>query len=151
MKLGMTAIIDTDFITAFQSRTLTPAQVREFAALSSDVIVFTLLELMGKQQASQANQPSSTIPPFQKPASPPTKKGKPGAQPGHKGSSRKKPERIDHHAEHELPCCPHCSGDLSRTGDTRTRTTEDMPVDLHFETTEHTIHSDWCPRCKSVS
>ena len=103
MKLGMTAIIDTDFITAFQSRTLTPAQAREFAALSSDVIVFTLLELMGKQQASLANQPSSTIPPFHKPASQPTKKGKPGAKPGHKGSSRKKPERIDLHAEHELP------------------------------------------------
>jgi transposase len=106
--------------------------------------------LMGQQQAAAAHQPSSTIPPFQKPSSKlkSNKKGKPGAKIGHKGASRKKPERIDHHVDHMLPCCPHCEGKLLRTGDTRTRITEDMPADLKFETTEHTIHSDWCPRCK---
>ena len=47
-----------------------------------------------------------------------------------------------------MPACPDCGGDLVRTGRTRTRVVEDLPEDLKAETTEHTIHRDWCPRCK---
>jgi len=36
---------------------------------------------------------------------------------------------------------------LKRTGDTRTRYTEDIP-EIQPEVTEHIIHRDWCPKCK---
>jgi len=36
---------------------------------------------------------------------------------------------------------------LKRTGDTRTRYVEDIPQ-VEPEVTEHTIHSDWCPKCQ---
>ena len=47
-----------------------------------------------------------------------------------------------------MPACPDCGCGLVRTGRTRTRIIEDLPEDLKAETTEHTIHRDWCPRCK---
>jgi transposase len=47
-----------------------------------------------------------------------------------------------------LPQCPCCGGELHRTGRQRKRYTEDLPDDLHSEVTEHTIHRDWCPKCK---
>jgi hypothetical protein len=37
---------------------------------------------------------------------------------------------------------------LNRCNETRTRYTEDIPEDNRVECTEHTIHRDWCPRCK---
>ncbi len=36
---------------------------------------------------------------------------------------------------------------MKRTGDTRTRYIEDIP-EIQPEVTEHTIHRDWCPKCK---
>ena len=71
-----------------------------------------------------------------------------GAKHGHPGTSRPRPDIIDHHQEHALPACPHCGGSLKRTGRTRTRIVEDIPEDLTPEVTEHTIHRDWCPCCK---
>ena len=36
---------------------------------------------------------------------------------------------------------------MKRTGDTRKRSLADHP-EVEPEVTEHTIHSDWCPKCK---
>jgi transposase len=86
------------------------------------------------------------IPVYEKPAVKPRKK-QPGAKKGHPGSRRAAPERIDWEETHKLPCCPDCGGRLKRTGDTRTRYIEDIPQ-VEPEVTLHTIHSDWCPKCK---
>lgn len=38
---------------------------------------------------------------------------------------------------------------MQRCGQTRTRYTEDIPH-IRPEVTEHTIHRDWCPRCRKL-
>jgi transposase len=86
------------------------------------------------------------IPVYEKPPAKSRKK-RPGAKKGHPGSRRRLPDRIDRRETHKLPCCPDCGGPLKRTGDTRTRYTEDIP-EIQPEVTEHTIHSDWCTKCK---
>ena len=58
------------------------------------------------------------------------------------------PERIDQRKEHRATSCPDCGGRLKRTSQTRTRYTEDIPAGITPIITEHTIHRDWCPRCK---
>ncbi len=92
--------------------------------------------------------PSGMVPGYQKPA---TKAGKkPGAKPGHKGHHRAPPARIDKRCYHRLPCCPHCQGRLQRCEATRKRYIEDIPEGITPVVTEHTIHRDWCPRCKKL-
>ena len=71
-----------------------------------------------------------------------------GAQKGHSGTARPRPEQIDQHQTHQLPACPDCGGTLTRTGRQRTRIVEDIPDNLKAEVTEHTICRDWCPCCK---
>jgi transposase len=111
-----------------------------------DAVKFVLLTLAAA--AARPHAPSSATPPYEKPSA----KGKPpkrrGAKPGHEGKRRAKPERIDQRKSHRAPCCPDCGGKLKRTGDTRTRYTEDLPDDLKPVATEHTIHRDWCGKCK---
>ncbi len=144
-------MLEPDFLSAFRSGKLTREQVD--AALSSDrsTILFQFLQLstaLASPVQSGPNTPSSTIPPYEKP--PPKEKGKkkPGAQDGHKGSSRKRPLDIDRKQTHQASNCPDCGGVLTRTDRTRTRITEDIPEDLKPEVTEHTIHRDWCSNCK---
>jgi transposase len=91
--------------------------------------------------------PSGMIPPYQKPPARRRKK-KPGAKPGHAGSRRKTPEKIDERAEHRLDACPCCGGELQRCKRTRTRIIEDIPQEITPVVTEHTIHRDYCPSCK---
>ena len=86
-------------------------------------------------------RPVYTKPPAKK------RKGKPGAKPGHIGTRRPKPQRIDQHKEHRLERCPICDGELQRCAQTRTRTIEDILKDLRPVVTEHTIHRDYCPHC----
>ena len=40
------------------------------------------------------------------------------------------------------------SGTTRPTERKRTRLVEDIPESLFSEVTEHTIHRDWCPKCK---
>jgi transposase len=87
------------------------------------------------------------IPPYLKPPAPRRKK-KPGAKPGHAGSRRKTPEKIDERVEHRLDACPCCGGELQRCQRTRTRIIEDIPQEITPVVTEHTIHRDYCPSCK---
>jgi transposase len=128
---------------------LTKEQAERFLDQDRAVIIFTLLALaqQGEPPATGAHTPSAAIPPFLKPS----RKGRRkqlGAQPGHAGHARPRPEEIDRRETHQVPCCPECQGRLTRTGDTRKRLTEDLPQGLKAEVTEHTIHRDWCPRCQ---
>jgi transposase len=107
-------------------------------------------ELQSKLRAAQQispSTPSGQVPIYAKPKTP-KRKGNPGAQKGHKGVRRAPPERIDDRKTHRLPRCPHCGGRLQRCQRTRTRIIEDIPDDIQPVATEHTIHRDYCPRCK---
>ena len=145
--------LDPTFIVAFRAGTLTREQAEAAVPKDRSAMIFMMLSLSAivagapGMPASGANTPSGSIPPYAKEPSK-TRKKKRGAQKGHPGTSRSRPEKIDHRETHQLPVCPDCGGDLDRTGRTRTRIIEDIPDDLKVETTEHTIHRDWCPCCK---
>lgn len=134
---------------------LTAEEARDIFARGEEAVVFALLELAQQLRRSQGRcasvsspaTPSGMTPTHQKPAT--RKRGKkPGRKAGHPGSRRAAPERIDERKTHCAPCCPHCAGRLKRGTTTRTRYTEDIPKDITPVVTEHTIHRDWCPRCK---
>jgi len=91
--------------------------------------------------------PSGQVPIYTKPATP-RRRRRPGAKPGHEGARRPTPERIDRQETHRLDRCPDCGGRLQRCNRTRRRVIEDIPEDIRTETTEHTIHRDYCPHCK---
>lgn len=134
---------------------LTREQAAAIAALGEEAVIFALLKLAaGWARAegacaavSSPATPSGMRPTFQKPATTKRRK-KPGRKAGHEGSRRPPPEQIDERKKHRAECCPHCAGKLHRCSQTRTRYTEDIPAGIQPVVTEHTIHRDWCPRCK---
>lgn len=137
---------------------LTEAQAREIFRRGEESVVFALLEqakLLAEWQSRHSpglhavspSTPSGMVPVYTKPPTSPRKK-RPGRKNGHPGARRNRPERIDQKRDHRLPCCPHCQGQLRRCQQTRTRYTEDIPENIHPMVTEHTLHRDWCPRCK---
>ena len=138
--------------------TLTEAQARAIYAQGEDAVVFALLglaKMLAEQLAASAatshqtpSTPSGMKPPCQKPAASTRGKKKPGRKRGHPGSRRETPARIDLRKEHRAEVCPECGGPLSRCRETRTRYTEDIPEAIQPVVTEHTIHRDWCARCK---
>jgi transposase len=116
------------------------------------VILFSLA-LTRRVAELQAKVPGPSTPPGMVPvyAKPPVKKRrrkKPGAKDGHPGSRRKAAAKVDARVEHRLGACPCCGGGLQRCGRTRTRVIEDIPDQITPLVTEHTIHRDYCPRCK---
>ena len=137
---------------------LTEEQARTICAQGEEAIVFALLsmaQMLAQQQAQAAVSshqtpatPSGMKPIYQKPAVPTRGKKKPGRKDGHPGSRRDTPGPVDHQVAHRAKVCPECGGPLNRCAETRTRYIEDIPDTLHSEVTEHTIHRDWCPRCK---
>jgi len=151
-----TEVLKGSTLDVLRRATLTEEQARAIFAQGEEAVVFALLELtkqLAEQKADAAGTshetpatPSGMKPPYQKPPVKARKK-RLGAKKGHPGSRRKAPEQIDWEAEHKLPRCPDCGGRLKRTGDTRTRYTEDIP-EIQPEVTEHTIHRDWCPKCQ---
>ena len=153
-----TGVLPDDILDVLRRGALTEEQARAICAEGQDAVVFALLELT-KQLAEQRSKtaaeshqtpgtPSGMKPPYQKSGqSKKRRKKAPGAKKGHRGSRRNTPDRIDHHAEHRADCCPDCGGKLKQCAETRTRYTEDIP-DIEPEVTEHTIHRDWCPKCK---
>jgi transposase len=73
---------------------------------------------------------------------------RPGARHGHPGHHRPAPPRIDQRRTHRLEVCPCCGGPLQRCRRSRRRITEDLPENLQSQVTEHTIHRDYCPKCR---
>lgn len=137
---------------------LSADEARAIFARGEEAVVFALLELANGWKRAEgqcasvrsAATPSSMTPVHQKPAVAKRRGKKPGRKAGHPGSRRAPPERIDHRQTHRAACCPHCQSTLKRCAETRTRYTEDIPKDIRAEVTEHTIHRDWCPRCRKV-
>jgi transposase len=136
---------------------LSQEQAHEIYAQGEEAIVFALLELakqLAERRAAEAGlshqtpaTPSGMKPPYLKPTASRRGKKKPGRKAGHPGSRRSVPERIDWQTDHRADGCPDCGGRLNRCAETRTRYTEDIPK-TEPEVTKHTIHRDWCPKCK---
>ncbi len=136
--------------------TLTEEQARQIFLQGEEAVVFSLLAMakrLAEQKAASAagshetpSTPSGMKPPYTKPP-PKGRKKKPGRKKGHSGTRRKTPDHVDWEMDHRADRCPDCGGPLNRCSETRTRYTEDIP-DIEPEVTEHTIHRDWCPKCK---
>ena len=141
-------LLNDAFVAAFRAGTLTAGQAEVALPRDRAAAIFFLLQLStalgSPASAGGAHTPPGAVPPYAKPSATPRRK-KRGAVPGHPGTARPRPEHIDRHQSHQLPACPDCGGELTRTGRTRTRLVEDIPDDLRPEVTEHTIHRDWCP------
>jgi transposase len=135
---------------------LTEEEARAIYGQGEEAVVFALLDLarrLAEQTSAEAavshetpSTPSGMKPPHAKPTVGRRKK-KPGRKEGHPGSRRRAPSQIQHRKSHRAEVCPDCGGPLCRCQETRTRYTEDIPQ-TEPEVTEHTIHRDWCPRCK---
>jgi len=136
---------------------LTEEQAREIFRQGEEAVVFALLSLaqrLAEQQPSAApvvtpTTPSAMVPSFLKPGAAGRRK-RPGRNAGHPGARRPTPERVDRQVDHRLEHCPTCQGPLTRTQQTRTRITEDIPEQITPVVSEHTIHRDWCPRCQKA-
>ncbi len=134
---------------------LTAEEAERIYSQGKEAVIFALLELSRKlsKQTTEVSPstPSGMVPVYKKPAAPESKPGRtkrPGAKPGHKGSRRPPPQRIDRQESHRLEHCPDCGGDLQHSRRTRVRYIEDIPEDVRTEVTEHTVHRDYCPQCR---
>lgn len=165
------------FITALQRGECDEATARRLYTLGSDAVTLVLLaaarriaeqdaritaqdarigELQRQAGVVQTNAatPSGMIPVYAKPSSPAgrttagQRRKRPGARDGHPGHRRPAPTRIDQRQTHRLMACPCCGGPLQRCRRSRTRLIEDLPETLQPQVTEHTIHRDYCPKCK---
>lgn len=148
--MSTTAINSESILTPQGLASIDAAQAKAIFSQGEEAVVFALLELA--KQLSEARSPSvnpatpsGMTPAYQKPTSKNRKKA-PGAKLGHEGSRRAAPVQIDHKKEHRAEQCPDCGSRLKECAETRTRYTEDIP-ETKPETTEHTIHRDWCPQC----
>jgi transposase len=135
---------------------LTEAQAAVLAAAGEEAVLLTLMAAnariaaLQRPQAASPSTPSAMVPVYRKPPAP-RRKRKPGAKPGHPGSRRPAPAEVDRHVEHRLAACPCCGGAVTRGTRVRTRVIEDIPERIEPEVTEHTVHGDWCPNCRSTS
>ncbi|MEX2172706.1 MAG: IS66 family transposase [Pirellulales bacterium] len=137
---------------------LTEEQARAIVAQGHDAVVFALLQLAqlwGEERAARAGDshatpatPSGMKPPFSKDNLSSGRKKKPGRKTGHPGSRRDPPAQANAWKTHRADVCPDCGGPLNRCSETRTRQTEDIPEEITPVVTEHTIHRDWCSKCK---
>jgi transposase len=133
---------------------LTEEQARAIFRQGEEAVVFALLqqsktiaEIQQQLKGNSPSQPSGMTPAYEKPSAKKRSKRQ-GRKKGHPGSHRPSPERIDRRMEHRLKRCPHCGTLVKKCNRSRTRYIEDIPEDLKAEVTEHTIHRDWCPKCK---
>ena len=142
-----------DLLDALFRGELTEAQADQLAALGTEAVRLALLAANRRfaqlQPASSLpSTPSGQVPVYQKPATDKRRRKEPGARDGHKGSRRKRPQKIDARVDHRLQVCPCCGGELQRCKRQRTRIIEDIPQEITPVVTEHTIHRDYCPSCR---
>lgn len=74
----------------------------------------------------------------------------PGQKNGHKGYSRRIPERIDFIKPLEIDICPDCDGELSETQEIRTRIVIDIPLTSQTINTKYEIYRKYCRQCKRI-
>ena len=139
---------------------LTEEQAKAIFALGEQAVVFALLaqaKIIAGQNGDRSPEgrrddpscPSGQKAPYEKPDKKGRKK-KPGSKQGHEGHCRAKPDHIDHNEQHRESHCPDCGGKLTKCNVSRKRYIEDIPQGVPVEVTEHTIHRDWCPRCRKM-
>ena len=110
------------------------------------------IETLQKEVEKQRNKKSnpSSKEQFSKAVS---KKKKPphlwGQKPGHKGSTRPKPIRIDHEVEQTLKACPDCHHRLGNPTETVEHIQEDI-VPAHVEVTRFLHYRYWCSCCQKI-
>lgn len=94
---------------ALLAASLSEAQAVAIYAQGQEAVVFALLTLTKQLAESQGKSltPPGLIPTYEKP---PARRGRkrPGAKPGHPGSRRQRPARIDWQADHRAENCPEC-------------------------------------------
>jgi hypothetical protein len=146
-------------IAALQRGEFDEAAARRLYTLGPHAVTLALLaaarrisELQARAPAGVSpSTPSGQRPLYTKPnvaAGRGRRRKRPGARDGHPGHHRPAPTRIDERQTHRLKVCPCCGGPLQRCRRTRTRLIEDLPENLQSLVTEHTIHRDYCPKCK---
>ncbi len=136
---------------------LREADAQRLYALGHEAVTLVLLVTMPRlaelrlvasdATAVDPSTPSGQVPVYAKPPAAKRRK-RPGAKPGHPGTRRPRPAKIDAQQDPRLPRCPHCDGTLQRSSRTRTRIIEDIPETIEPVVTEHTIHRDYGSRCK---
>lgn len=107
-----------------------------------------LSELREENEQLKARHKEGPPPP---PVKPPVKgePKRPGGKPGHPGSARPTPSKVDEERELTLDCCPDCGSPLSGPQEERVRYVEDLlPPRLHV--TRYRIERYWCSHCKRL-
>jgi transposase len=82
----------------------------------------------------------------------PKKKRKRGAQKGHKGAGRKKPDHIDEVVRVFLSHCPDCSTEVARSNTKEDHIVEDIPPieEIHCKVVKYETEVQWCCNCKKI-
>ena len=82
----------------------------------------------------------------------PKKKRKRGAQKGHKGAGRKKPDHIDEVVRVFLSHCPDCSTEIARSNTKEDHIVEDIPPleEIHSKVVKYETEVQWCCNCKKI-
>lgn len=150
-----------ELISAALRGELDERRARRLAELGADVVALALLAASQRiaelqraagSAAVSRSTPSGMIPIYAKAnacgSGASNHRQKPGAKVGHVGARRPTPARIDRRVSHRLKCCPDCGGRLQRCHRPRTRIIEDIPESIQPVVTEHTLHRDYCPRCR---
>ncbi len=138
---------------------LSEEQARAIYALGEDAVVFALLaqsKLLSEQQAEAAftsHQTPST--PFGHAASlretpdACARQEKAGTQDGPPRQPARAAPNVSTGVKHTAPrCVPTAAGRWTAARRPARATPKTYPEGIRPEITEHTIHRDWCPRCK---
>ena len=151
-----TSVLESILDQAFRG-TLSEADAQRLYVLGPEAVTLFALTMTRRMveregsgsptSARDPSTPSGQVPIYTKPTTNKRRK-RPGAKPGHPGTRRPRPEKIDARQDHRLPRCPQCDGKLQRSSRTRTRIIEDIPETIEPVVTEHTICRDYCPQCK---
>lgn len=130
------------------------AQIADLQTLLADTRA-ALQQLQEQQHQLQQELTTIKQQPFrarrrraaQRTSSDPQPRGRP---PGHRGSSRPKPTRVDRTESIPAPeHCPECGSLVSGQGVVRERLVEDLNLVRPTIVTRYLIERRWCPRCRA--